>query len=280
LRKELGVMPPGDIRQCLVGLSYTDDSMKELFKFRFHTGSLAGHTVGNIIISALEKITGNVDEAISIASKMLNVRGAVLPVTLKPTILSAVLENGEKIEGEHKIDIRQKRPKIKNISLKPAISANPEAIKALKHADVIILGPGDLYTSILPNLLANGIIKAIDESSAKKILVANIMTTPGQTEGYAPADFVNAVNKFLGKKKLDTVIINSKKPASTAMAAYKKEGAKFIEPISKGLPDMEIVEADVLSAAVHKQIKGDKLNTRSKIRHDSDKLAKLIWELV
>ncbi len=280
LRKELGVFPPGDIRQCLVGLSYTQTEMQKLFNFRFDKGSLAGHTAGNIIIAALEKITGSVDSAIEIASKMLNVRGRVLPVTLKPALLSAELINGKKISGEHNIDVRQKRPKIKSISLKPSGPVNPKVLKALEAADALVLGPGDLYTSILPSLLVSGIKRAIDSSKAKIIMVTNIVTTPGQTESFGPADFAEVLNSHLGQKKLDTLVVNTKKPAALALAAYKKEGAKFVVPDAGAVRGTKVILGDLLSATVHKKAKGDKLNTRSFLRHDNNKLANVIWKTI
>jgi uncharacterized cofD-like protein len=279
LRKELGVMPPGDIRQCLVGLSYTQEEMKQLFNFRFDTGSLAGHSAGNIIIAALEKITGSIDEAINLASKMLNVRGQVLPVTLRPTVLSAELKDGKKILGEHNIDMPQKRAPIKSIALKPSGPINPKVAQALHAADAIIFGPGDLFTSVLPSLLVQGVKQAIDKSKAQKILVTNLMTQAGQTDKFKPADFITAVNGYLGKNKLNCALVNNKKPNSKALAAYRKQGAEFILPETKGITGARIISADLLNNTVHKKAQGDVLH-RSLLRHDSDKLAKLIWELV
>ncbi len=279
LRKELGVMPVGDIRQCLVGLSYTQEEMKELFNYRFDSGSLKGHSAGNIILAALEKITGNIDNAIDLAGKLLNVRGQVLPATLKPTTLSATLNNGKKIIGEHNIDVPQKRAPIKSISLTPNGRVNPKVIAALKSADAIVLGPGDLYTSVLPSLLVKGVKETIDASSAKKVLVVNIMTQAGQTDKFSPADFVKVVNSHLGKKKLDVVLVNGKKPDAKALLAYKKQGAEFISPEIKGLNAVEVKSGDLLDKAIHKKAKGDVLH-RSLLRHDSDKVAKIIWELL
>lgn len=275
LRKELGVMPPGDIRQCLVGLSYTQNEMKELFNFRFSSGSLKGHSVGNIILAALEKIAGT-EEGINLAAKMLNVRGHVLPVSLMPTTLSATLENGKKIVGEHNIDegkgIRNQEVGIREMYLSPNGPANPKALQAIKDADAIIFGPGDLFTSTIPNLLVKGIKEAVNKSSAKKVLITNIMTKFGQTDGFKVSGFVKTLEKYLGGK-LDVVIANSKKPDAKALAAYKKEKAVFVET------DVKAKTADLLFKGTFKKTPGDKLN-RSMLRHDSDKLAKLIWELV
>lgn len=282
LRKDLGVFPPGDLRQCLVGLSYTEEHLKRLFNFRFSTGELKGHTAGNIILAALEKITGSVDEALILASKILNVRGKVVPVTSHPTLLTAVLVNGKKIIGEHNIDqprkIQDPRSKIQDLQLKPNGPANSRTISVLKSAETIVFGPGDLYTSILPNLLVKGIVRAIDESKAKKVLVVNLMTRPGQTDGFKPADFVGALNHHLGKKKLDAAIINTKRPDAASLKKYQKTGAEFVAPESKGIKDTEILSAELLSHQTFKRTKGDGLD-RSFLRHDADKLAKIIYEL-
>ncbi|MBI3232337.1 MAG: YvcK family protein [Candidatus Doudnabacteria bacterium] len=286
LRKDLDVFPPGDLRQCLVGLSYTEEHLKELFNFRFDRGELKGHTAGNIIMAALEKITGSVDEALVLAAKILNVRGAVVPVTLKPTLLTAILANGRKIIGEHNID-EPPSPgggrkggggaRIKDLQLKPNGPANPRAVQILKNSDVIVFGPGDLFTSILPNLLAKGIRESIDSSRAKKVLVVSLMTKRGQTDGFSAADFATELNRHLGKKKLDAVIVNTKKPDAKVLAKYKKTGAEFVEP-ARSLPKAEVIAADLLSHHIHQKINGDKLQ-RSILRHDSDKLARLIYEL-
>ncbi|MCX6797017.1 MAG: YvcK family protein [Candidatus Doudnabacteria bacterium] len=280
LRKELGVMPPGDIRQCLVGLSYTQKEMRELFSFRFGKGSLAGHTAGNIILAALEKITGNIDEAINLASKMLNVRGQVMPVTLEPTVLSAKLKNGKRIIGEHNIDDQDpgnKTSPIKNLRLSSA-KANPKTLNAIAQADVIIFGPGDLYTSILPNVLVKGMKEAINKSLAKKVLIVNIMTKFGQTDGFKASDFLTEMEKYLGGK-IGVVLTNNKKPASDILRKYAKEKAKFVEPDLKSGKRLMVISEDLISKDVPQKKAGDKLK-RSFLRHDCGKIAKLIWSLV
>lgn len=282
LRQELGVFPPGDLRQCLVGLSYTDKPMADLFSYRFNGGSLSGHTVGNVIIAALEKTTGNIEAAVELAAKMLNVRGQVLPVTLKPTLLSAKLSNGKTIVGEHNIDdqdsSRQKAAGIKQLALKPNGPANPRVITALKSADAIVFGPGDLFTSILPNMLVKGVADAINKSSAKKILVTNIMTKFGQTDGFKASDFVAQLEKYLGGK-INIVIANNKKPAAGVLQKYAKQQAQFVLPDIKNGKGVEVMVGDVLSQEVFGQSAGDKVK-RSLLRHDSDRLAKIIWGLI
>lgn len=282
LRQDLNVFPPGDLRQCLLGLSYTEKLMQELFAYRFEKGELKGHTVGNIILAALSKIAGGIEPAIKMVAKMLNVRGEVVPVTLFPTQLSAVLQDGEKIVGEHNIDEPRVRIRsmIKHLTLKPSAPANPRALTALKKADVIVFGPGDLFTSILPNLLVKGIVKAIDESYAKKVLVVNLMTKPGQTEGFKAEDFVKILNQYLGKKKIETVIVNTKKPGKGQLNRYQKAGAKFVEPEINKLKksQVDVISADLLSENVFIKASSDMLE-RSFLRHDPKKLAKLIYNL-
>ena len=284
LRKELGVMPPGDIRQCLVGLSYTQDEMRDLFNFRFDTGSLKGHNVGNIIIAALEKITGSVDSAIDISSKMLNVRGQVLPVTPKSTLLSATLANGKKLVGEHNIDeqdaIKAKESSIKDMQLKPNGPANPKALEAIKNADVIIFGPGDLFTSTIPNLLVKGVKEAINKSSAKKVLVTNIMTKHGQTTDFKASDFVKTLEKYLGGK-INYVLANNKLPGAEVLKKYAKEKAKPVEADVKELAKLKVESfvQDFVSPEEVKAKAGDTLK-RSMLRHDYKKAAKLIWSLI
>lgn len=283
LRYELGVIPPGDYRQCLIGLSYTEENMKKLFSYRFQSGSLKGHTAGNIIIAALEKVAGNIVEAINLAGKMLNVRGQVLPVTLNPTHLIAVLKNGKKIVGEHNIDdqdsSKQKAVSIKQLQLKPNVPANPKALEAIKQADVIVFGPGDIFTSILPNILVKGIKEVINKSSAKKILVTNLMTKFGQSDNFKASDFVKVLKKYLGGK-IDIVLANNKKPLPADLKKYAKEKAKMVQVDMANLEKLKvkIISEDFLSSVKVKKQAGDVLK-RSFLRHNSDKLAKIIYNL-
>jgi uncharacterized cofD-like protein len=280
LRTELGVIPPGDIRQCLVALSSVPDRVKQMFNFRFTEGPLKGHAAGNIILASLEKSTGSIEQAVSIISKELKVSGHIYPVTLTPTKLTAVLENGKKIVGEHNIDEgkRDFRFKIADLRLKPNGPANPKAINAIKNADIIIFGPGDLYTSTLPNLLVKGINEAVNKSKAKKVFITNIMTKHGQTDGFSASDFVAELEKYL-HGKISIVLANNKKPAAGYVAAYKKENSDFIGLGKMGDAKIKIISDDFLSKAIFKKASGDNLK-RSMLRHDSAKLAKLIYKLV
>lgn len=282
LRKDLGVMPTGDIRQCLVGLSYTAPALRDLFSYRFDRGTLKGQSAGNIILATLEKVTGSPESAIAEAARLLNVRGEVIFASKKPTTLSAKLENGETLRSEHEIDepVLKKRSPIKKLMLTKA-EVSPRAVDAIKRADAIILGPGDLYTSTLPNLLVPGIAKAVSESSAKKILITNIMTKLGQTDGFTASKFLSVVNDYLPEGPIDTVIMNTKQPNAAAMKLYKKERAIFVKPdIKKGAgKNVHVVSKDVISNHVHKKASGDTLQ-RSMIKHDSEKIAGIIWNLI
>lgn len=283
LRKELGILPPGDIRQCLVGLSYTEKTLQDLFSYRFSDGSLSGHTVGNIILAALMKTMGDPERAIAVAAKMLNVRGEVVPVTLYPTKLSAILTNGKNIIGEHNIDEldpRESRAKIKSLILSPNKSANLRAIRLVNDAQAIVFGPGDLFTSIIPNLLVKGIREAIKKSQAKKIYVANIMTKHGQTDNFKCSDCVASLQKYLGAK-LDYAIVNTAKPDAKTLAAYAKERALITIPDMTQLKKLgvKVVAEALISKKQVVKVPGDSLR-RSLARHDSEKLGKIIYELV
>ena len=286
LRKELGVMPMGDIRQCLIGLSYTVPVLQDLFMYRFDRGSLKGHNVGNILLAALQKVTGSPEGAIAESARLLNVRGEVLFVSRQPTTLSATLKDGTRISSEHELDepITKKRAAIETLALTKA-DANPRALDAIARADAIILGPGDLYTSTFPNLLVPGIAPSIRTSKAKKILITNIMTKLGQTDGFKASDFVREANRYLGGKDeallLDTVIVNTKKPDAAVLARYKKERADFVEPDIQAIKGMgvQVIASGILSNHVHKKAKGDALK-RSLVRHDAEKTAEVIWNLI
>lgn len=283
LRKDLDVVPPGDIRQCLVGLSYTDKTLRDLFSYRFDSGELEGHTAGNIIIAALEKLTGSVEEAITIAGKMLNTRGHVVPITNFPTKLSAILENGKKIVGEHNIDSPRQNFKvgIKTLSLSPSGPASPHALSLIAKADIIVFGPGDLYTSTLPNLLVKGVKEALKKSKAKKVLVMNIMTKNGQTNGFKASDFVKVFEEYGGKEFLNTVILNTKKPDAKVLAKYKKDKAEFIDADVEKIKALgiRVIAKPLLAKSTFAKVKGDSLE-RSFLRHDANKTARIIWELM
>jgi uncharacterized cofD-like protein len=282
LRDELGVLPPGDVRQCLVALAKSSRLLREMFNYRFEEGGLKGHTFGNIFLSTLTKTTGSMKKAIEEVGKILRIQGRVIPVTYAKSDLCIELEDGIIIEGETHIDeaeVREKRAKIKRAFLKPEAQANPDAEAAIKEADAIIIGPGDLYTSIIPNLLVTGIQLAIANSKGKKIYVLNLMTKYGQTTTYTAKDHVEDLEQYVGKNQLDVVLVNKKTPTKNALAWYKD----FDEhPVVDDLNDKSrllVVRKNLIKDIIINIEPSDSLR-RSIIRHDSEKLAKAIMEIL
>lgn len=286
LRQELGVMPAGDIRQCLIGLSYTTPTLEKLFKYRFDKGTLKGHAVGNIILAALEKITGNSETAIEEIARLLNVRGEVIFSAENATTLTAIFEDGKKVVGEHNID-EPKGHNGKKITklLLSASRPNPKALEAIVNADAVVFGPGDLYTSTLSNLIVKGISNTIGLSKGKKILITNLMTKYGQTDKFVASDFLKETNKYLAKNgadtKIDVVVVNTKKPSAKIMSRYKAEKAIFVEPDLENLKKegIKVVAAPILWDKIVAKQNGDSL-MRSYVRHDPEKTASIIWDLI
>jgi uncharacterized cofD-like protein len=212
LRDEFGLLPAGDVRRCLVALA-ADDSvgmlLRQLFEYRFDRGEgLAGHTFGNLLLTALTDLTGGMDRAILEAAHLLRIEGRVLPVTLSHSHLYAELGNGEVIVGEAAIDTRRDTKPISRVYLDPPAEATPEACEAISRADMIVLGPGDLYTSLVPNLLAAGIREAIAASSAATVYVCNVMTKHGETDEYAASDFLRVITQYLGEGVVDAALLS------------------------------------------------------------------------
>ena len=282
LRDELGVLPPGDIRQCLVALAKSSRLLRNMFNYRFEEGGLAGHTFGNIFLSTLEKTTGSMKKAIDEVGKILRIQGRVVPVTFDKAELCVELIDGTIIEGETHIDVvkkKEKRARIKRAFLKPEIKANPDAIKTILQANYVLLGPGDLYTSILPNLLVGGVIEAIKKSKAKKIFVLNLMTKYGQTTRYKASDHIADLEKYIGRDILDVVIVNTKKPRRDTLHWYSDFGEKPVLDDLKKKDGYEIIRASLIKNAIIRQEKSDALK-RSFIRHDPEKLAQEVMKLV
>lgn len=272
LRDDYGVLPPGDIRRSLVALSATSRSLRRLFDFRFKDGVFDGHNFGNLFLTALEKSEGSFHQAVLTASQLLNVKGQVIPVTLSNIRLQAELENGEVISGETNIDIPKHNPKlkIKKVFIKPVAYPNRHALDALREANLIVIGPGDLYTSVIPNLLVRGIAKAIRSSRARKIFICNLMTKSGETNGYSVMDFVEKIENYLGKDTIDYVLVNSQKPGRVRLKRYAEENCETVI-LSKDYKN-KINRAIVLKA--------DVLTKSGLIRHDPKKLGRQILNLV
>ncbi len=277
LRDELGVLPPGDIRQCLVALSDADLTLRKLFNYRFDNGDLKGHTFGNIFISAFEKMTGNLNKALEEIGNVLKIKGRVLPVTLNKIKLVVQLNNGTKLIGEDEINHSWFISKfgIKKIFLEPPAKANKEAIKAILDADIIVIGPGNLYCSIIPALLVKGIVKAIKKSKAIKIYNCNLMNKFGHTDGFSVEKYKTVIEKYLSKNVLNYVLYNTKKPSKSLLKKYASEGEPVI--INKNLNPKKFIGKNLISPEIYKRDPYDQLkNTRSLIRHEPNKLAKAI----
>ena len=270
LREEFGMLPPGDIRRALVALSQQTPLLAKLFSYRFFRGSFKGHSFGNLLLTVLTKLKGGFEKAVEEAGKILHIKGEVIPVTLDNAKLYAQLEDGEVIKGETNIDIPKHNGKlrIEKVWLKPLCRANPKAISAIKIADLIILGPGDLYTSTIPNLLVKGMPEAIRKSRAKRIFVCNLMTKFGETTGFMAEDFVSALESYLGKNVLNYVLLNNRKPSSLRLKKYAKEKAELVR-----------YKKEDFQGKNYKVIEGDFLREKGFIRHSSQKLAKILTKL-
>jgi uncharacterized cofD-like protein len=275
LREELGILPPGDIRRALLALSdlhIKKKTLSKLFDFRFNNGHLAGHSLGNLLLAALVEITGREDLAIAEAAEILEVSGSVLPVTIGKTDLVARLKDGTIIRGETNIDVRKIKPKIpiEELYLSPRVRIFPKAQKAILEADLVILGPGDLYTSVIPNLLVAGISRTIEKSKAKLVYVCNLMTKHGETDNFRVSHFAAEISRYLGKAapKLKTIVVNNKLNLPFSVKNwYRKYHSEPVAIDWKNLKNWNIVADDLVQ-------KG-KL-----IRHDPDKLAKILIKLI
>jgi uncharacterized cofD-like protein len=282
LRDELGVLPPGDVRQCLVALAKSSKLLRDMFNYRFEEGGLKGHTFGNIFLSTLTKTTGSMKKAIEEVGKILRIRGRVIPVTYTKSDLCIELEDRTIIEGETHIDeveSREKRAKIKRAFLKPKAKANPDAKKAIKEADAIIIGPGDLYTSIIPNLLVTGIKTAIKNSKGKKIYVLNLMTKYGQTTKHTAKDHIEDLEQYTGKGQLDVILVNKKIPKQETLAWYKDFDEHPVEDDLNEKSKLQVVRKNLINDVILVADSSDSLK-RSIIRHDSEKLANAIMEIL
>lgn len=283
LRKDYNVLPPGDIRNCLIALSESEKLLQDLFQYRFENGCLEGHSFGNLFIAALSKLTGSFEEAIKEASKILKIKGKVLPSTLEDVHICAELEDGTILEQEDNITRRSQKtnndPKIKRVFLKPQnIEANPEAVKAIEEADVIVIGPGSVYVSIITNLLIDGIRDAIKNSKAKKIYICNIMTQPFQSDDFKVSDHIKTIIKYLGSGVLSYAVLNNGVPSKELLELYAKEHALMVENDVDEIKKLKVmpVLANLIEKTDEKRILWEK---RDLLRHDSEKLAKIIMEL-
>ncbi|MEM3154874.1 MAG: YvcK family protein [Candidatus Woesearchaeota archaeon] len=269
LRDEFGILPPGDVRRCLVALADENDMLRKLFMFRFDEhSSLQGHSFGNLFLTALTEITGSEAEAIRQASRILRIRGRVLPVSYDLCHVCAELENGQKIKGETNIDIPRHDPnlRITKLWLEPSAQANPEAVNAIVQADLVVIGPGDVYSSIIPNLLAKGIPEALKKTKAKKVYVCNVMTKHGETTGFKASDFLNEIVKYGGSP--DLIICNTGQGSPALLKKYANQNQFPVQ-----------IDTDKIEKTGVKLITGDVISSAEIIRHDSEKLSKLLISL-
>jgi len=278
LRDEYGVLPPGDVRQCLVALAGESTALRRLFAYRYVSGSLAGHNFGNLFLSTLEKTSGNFARAVSEAGRILNTCGRVIPVTLKNTRLAAELKNGRKIFGQYNIQ-GSDLTDLKRLYLRPRASVNPVAVRAVREADIILVNPGDLYSSLIPNFLADGFACAVRQAGGKRIYLCNLMTQTGQTDGYGVADFVRVLENYIGPGALDIVIYNTARPSANLIRKYHASGNELVL-FKPGLATgkTRYIGARLFGRNAVKPIKGDKI-VRSYVRHDSQKVARLIRKI-
>ncbi len=265
LRGELGILPPGDIRNCLVALADTENLMEKLFSYRFDQGgTLAGHSLGNLLIAGMADISGDFQSAIEQISKVLAVRGKVLPSTLEHVILAAELANGSVIRGES--NFRELTSPIRRVFLEPGCCQPvAEAIAAIADAEAIILGPGSLYSSVIPNLLVGDICNAVRNSQAHKIYICNVMTEPGETMNYTASQHLKALIEHCGKGLVDKVIVNSKEIPKYLARKYKVKGSVPVKP--------DLLACSALGVKVVAQ---DLIYESDLVRHHPEKLAKVI----
>ncbi len=277
LRDELGVLPPGDVRQCLVALSSSDKLMRELMNYRFDNGKLKGHSFGNLLLSALEKVTGSFDKAVEKTGEILRIEGRVIPATLDKVRLMAETTHGI-IRGEENIQKKHLNGSLKKLWLEPHGKANPKALAALKEADLIIIGPGNFYASLVPNLLVHGIPEAIQKSKATKIFICNLMTKAEHTHGYSVADYTTGIEKYIGDK-IDVVIYNKKKPSEELMHRYARAG-DTLTCWDKLPENRTLIGKNLVARTMHVSNKiGTPAIESSLVRHDAPRLAKIIAEL-
>jgi len=274
LRDEFGSLPAGDVRRCLVALAADDHVgllLRRLFEYRFQRGTgLTGHSFGNLLITALADLTGGMDTAITEAGQLLRIKGQVLPVTLSHSHLFAELANGEIVVGEEAIDLRRDSVPIKRVYLEPVAQATPEALHAIRQADMVVIGPGDLYTSLLPTLLVEGIREAVGESDGLATYVCNVMTKHGETDGYSASDFLRAVTGCLGEGILDAALVSYYESLPReVIARYQDEGASPIS-IDQGRCAEYVARLMVRPLAAAGTL----------VRHDPERLADALLDLL
>lgn len=269
LRKELQILPPGDIRNCLVALSPSESLLSRLFQFRFEEGGeVSGHSFGNLFIAAMTGVLGDFGTAVREASSILAIRGKVIPVTCDNVQLKAAFDDGTSVTGETAISSAKKT--IRSVEVQPTDPLpNPEALQAIDQARVIVLGPGSLYTSIIPNLLIPGIAERINRSSARVVYICNVMTQPGETDNFTAVDHVQALLQKTGLRKIDVAIVNARRVARQLMSKYEAMGQFWVPPTVTRIEDLGI-----------RVVAGDYLSETDLVRHNARTLGVAILSLL
>lgn len=270
LREELGIVPPGDLRSCLVALADTEPLMEKLFQYRFiGAGDLTGHSFGNLFIAAMTQVVGgDVELALQESSKVLAVRGQVLPASARPVKISARMTDGTIINGESNISCANKR--IQRVTMEPSdVPAVQSALNAIRDADIVVLGPGSLYTSVIPNLLVGNIVEALRNTRAMRMYVCNVMTQPGETDHYTASDHVRALFDHGGQGIVDYVLVNVEEIASCLLDHYAREGAC---PVKADIDELEQMGVTVIPAQL--------VNESNWVRHDPERLARVIFSMM
>ncbi|MGQ0568835.1 MAG: gluconeogenesis factor YvcK family protein, partial [Armatimonadota bacterium] len=269
LRRELGILPPGDIRHCLVALAEAEPLMTKLFEYRFRGGSLDGHAFGNLFIASLTGVTGDLELAVKETSKVLNIRGRVLPATAHDVVLAAEFEDGRVIEGES--NITGARGRIRRVVLRPAdVYPLPDVLEAITEADLIVIGPGSLYTSVIPNLLVGGMADAVREAHVPCVYVCNVMTQPGETDRYTAADHVRAIHAHAGLGLFSYVIVNTQAPQSRSLLdRYAAQGSVPVDPTIGELEAMGLIPVGL-----------PLMSEEELLRHDPVRLASAILKVI
>ncbi len=275
LRDELGVLPPGDVRQCLIALSHSSLLMRDLVNYRFESGGLGGHSFGNLFLSALEKVTGSFERAVEEMGKILLIKGKVIPITSNSVRLKLILKNGKLLDGEREIYLSEEIDQgYSQFFLEPTPKINPHALEEIMYSDLLVLGPGGLHTSLIPNLLVENIGQALCKSKAKKIFVVNLMNRKGCTTEYKASDYLNEVCRFIGKDIFDYIIVNNATPPKELMVLYAEQGSL----VKNDLKGSRIISAPLLGDAGEN--KPNDLIRRNLIRHDPEQLAFYLMKVI
>ncbi len=281
LRDELGVLPPGDVRQCLVALSEHSDVVRKLMSYRFSEGTLMGHSFGNIFLAALEKVTGDFVDGVEVASEILKVKGKVIPITKSQAELSVCLNDGSCITGENKINHADlKTIGIESLSYKEGVMLNPHAHQAIMNADVIILGPGNYYCSILPNLIVEGCREVLQETKAKVIFPVNLTNKHGHTLGWKANEYVQDIEKYLGRE-VDIILMNNELPSEEQLIHYKLREGDGVLVVDDLEEDVRVMREKLLYYNLIFAQQADAVHDmRSFIRHDRYKFRDVIAKIL